>query len=176
MIAGRALALLALGLGACAGETPYRVIAPVPTEATPHATGCQGGCSLVRHKEDELTPAQIDALLRELDGRPVGEESLALDTVLFHDAEVRRRLASPDVPAISLAWRAWLDRELARQIAYFSLRITDERGRVRAQVPETAMALGSKLHMQVNDGDGTGPFNANGTVVRVGRDHLWIRM
>ena len=22
----------------------------------------------------------------------------------------------------------------------------------------------------------TGPFNANGTVVRVGRDHVWIRM
>ena len=69
-----------------------------------------------------------------------------------------------------------LRHELRRTTATFSLRMIDEHGVERARVPETAMALGVKLHMQVDDGVHTGPFNANGTVVRVGRDHVWIRM
>ena len=130
----------------------------------------------MRNPADSPSPARVEALLREVDQTPVGSESEALDNLLFHDEEARARLAAAEPLPVSPAWDAFLRKELARREATFGLRIIDEQGHVRAQVPDTAMALGRKLHMQVDDGVGTGPFNANGTLVRVSRDRLWIRM
>jgi hypothetical protein len=137
---------------------------------------CQGGCTLVRDPHDAPSPEKIEALLGEVTKTPVGSESDALDQLLFHDEEARARLAEAKPLPVTPEWDRWLRRELSRRQASFGLRIIDERGKVRAQVPDTAMALGQKLHMQVDDGVGTGPFNANGTLVRVSRDRLWIRM
>ncbi len=162
----------------CAAGADYVVHAPTPFGESHHASvkGCQGGCALVRNKSDELSPLQIEALVNTATRLPVGEESDALDMLLFHDNEARAYFLSGDPANVSLEWVAWLRRELGRTTATFSLRMIDEQGVERARVPPTPMALGVKLHMQVNDGQHTGPFNANGTVVRVGRDHVWIRM
>lgn len=137
---------------------------------------CQGGCALVRDPDAAPSPERVEALLIELSRTPAGAESDALDQLLFHDEEARARLAKPTALPVSPEWEAWLRRELSRREATFGLRILDEHGVVRARVPDTPMALGQKLHMQVDDGVGTGPFNANGTLVRVSRDRLWIRM
>jgi hypothetical protein len=174
------LSALLLLTGACATQAPaYRIIAPVPFADGNHpaAKGCQGGCALVRDPDDALTPLEIAALLDTATKLPVGADSQALDTLLFHDNEVRAWFLEGVLPSgVSPEWAGWLRQQLHRRTAAFSLRIIDEHGVVRAKVPATAMALGMKLHMQVDDGIHTGPFNANGTIVRVGRDHVWIRM
>lgn len=157
----------------------YVITVPTPVADGNHAAakGCQGGCALVRDPKDDLSPLQIDALLNTATRLAVGTESEALDTLLFHDNEVRAYLLAGALPAaVSPEWASWLSNELHRRTAQFSLRIIDEHGVERAKVPATPMALGMKLHMQVDDGVHTGPFNANGTIVRVGRDHVWIRM
>ncbi len=170
------LTLLALAAAAC-GTPQYQVIVPQPVQfSAAKKPGCQGSCMFTKAKKDELSELQVDALLREATQKPVGEETEALDTLLFHDEETRARLASGEAPELSPAWADWFRQQLAKTQAYFSLRIVDEHGQVRATVPETAMALGVKLHMEVEDGIHTGPFNANGTLVRVAADRVWIRM
>jgi hypothetical protein len=174
----RALLLGALLLlAACATPGPgYTVVAPKRVgPAMAPLKECQGGCAFTRNKADDLGDEKIDALFAKVSKDAVGAESESLDMLLFHDGEVRAHLAHSR-GKLPPAWEAWLGRELDRQSAFFSLRIVDEQGKIRAVVPETRMALGVKLHMEVTDGDRTGPFNANGTIVRVGRDHLWIRM
>jgi hypothetical protein len=169
-------AVLLLG---CASVVEPRIEEPKVVDFSGSGTrsrGCQGGCTLVRDPRDAPSPARVEAFLREIDQTPVGSESEALDNLLFHDEEARVRLAAAEPLPVSPAWDAFLRKELARREATFGLRIIDEQGQVRAQVPDTAMALGRKLHMQVDDGVGTGSFNANGTLVRVSRDRLWIRM
>ena len=171
--------LLALLLSGCAGQAGYVIIAPkVHSDGNhPAAKGCQGGCALVRDPKDELSALQIEALINTATRLPVGADSEALDTLLFHDNEARAYLLTQPMPAgVTPAWDAWLRAQLHRRTATFSLRIIDEHGVERAKVKATPMALGVKLHMQVDDGIHTGPFNANGTIVRVGRDHVWIRM
>ena len=164
---------------ACAGQAGYVITAPTPYADGNHAParGCQGGCALVRDPHDALSSLQIEALINTATRLPVGADSEALDALLFHDNEARAYLLKGQLPeGVSPEWTQWLGQQLRRRTATFSLRITDEHGVVRARVPATPMALGMKLHMQVDDGVHTGPFNANGTIVRVGRDHVWIRM
>ncbi|MBS1151388.1 MAG: hypothetical protein H6Q89_3086 [Myxococcaceae bacterium] len=175
----RALPALLLLSSACATHSGYLIVDPLPAADGNHAAarGCQGGCALVRDPADALTSSQIEALLVTATRLEVGADSEALDSLLFHDNEVRAWFLEGVLPAgVSPEWAGWLRQELHRRTATFSLRIIDEHGVVRAQVPATPMALGMKLHIQVDDGDHTGPFNANGTIVRVGRDHVWIRM
>lgn len=171
------LAAAALTLWGCATVTP-RIIEPevVDFSGGGKGKGCQGGCALVRDPHDSPSPEAVEAFFAAVGKTPVGSESDALDQLLFHDEEARARLADPRPLPVPPGWDAWLRKELARRTATFALRIIDEHGAVRAQVPDTPMALGKKLHMQVDDGVGTGPFNANGTLVRVSRDRLWIRM
>ena len=176
----RALLLTAaLALAGCAtvAATP-RIIEPqvVDFSGGARGKGCQGGCTLVRDPHDSPSPAAVEAFFAEVGKTPLGSESDALDQLLFHDEEARARLADPRPLPVPPEWDGWLRKELGRRTATFGLRIIDEHGAVRAQVPDTPMALGRKLHMQVDDGVGTGPFNANGTLVRVSRDRLWIRM
>jgi hypothetical protein len=38
------------------------------------------------------------------------------------------------------------------------------------------MALGAKKHMEITETDLGTPMNANGTLVRVGLNHIWYRM
>jgi hypothetical protein len=174
---GVQFASLAL-LTACAtvGEAVIEEPAVVDFSQGGKGKGCQGGCALVRDPHDSPSPEKVEAYFAAVGKTPVGSESDALDQLLFHDEEARARLAEPKPLPVPAAWEAWLRRELGRRHATFGLRIIDEHGKVRAQVPDTRMALGSKLHMEVEDGIDTGPFNANGTLVRVSRDRLWIRM
>lgn len=173
----RALVVAALAVSGCATLEPHiEEPAVVDFSAGSKGRGCQGGCALVRDPHDSPSPEKVEEYFTAVGKTPVGSESDALDQLLFHDEEARARLAEPKPLPVSRAWDGWLRRELSRRQATFGLRIIDEHGKVRALVPDTAMALGRKLHMQVDDGDGTGPFNANGTLVRVSRDRLWIRM
>ena len=178
-----AAAFTALALTACAtttgavSEPAYTVEVPDTVHFTSKPTkNCQGGCSFERGPDDVLNHEQIDALFDAVAKTPVGSESEALDQLLFHDTEVRNHLVGAGRERLPAEWATWLDGELSRTTVHFALRIIDESGKVRAEVPETAMALGVKLHMQVDDGDRTGPFNANGTIVRVAKDRVWYRM
>lgn len=171
--------LVFLFLAGCAGEAGYVITAPKPVSDGNHpaAKGCQGGCALVRDPKDALSDLQIEALINTATKQPVGGDSDALDMLLFHDNEARHYVLEHGLPeGVSAEWGTYLRTQLLRRTATFSLRIIDEHGVERAKVPATPMALGVKLHMQVDDGVHTGPFNANGTIVRVGRDHVWIRM
>ena len=147
------------------------------TGAAPHL-GCQsGGCAYLPAPETKDLPAeQIASLMAAVAGDPVGTESLALDTLLFHDGEVQQALSTPAAAVLSPGWRAFLTHELSRRSAWFSLRVVDEQGRVRASLPETLMALGAKKHMDISESDLHQEMNANGTLIRVGVRSIWYRM
>lgn len=171
----RALIAATFLLSACGGAVQPRIILPPdpPTWSTAAKPGCQAGCAFVRPtgpSNDEMT-----ALLNTLNQTDVGSQSEALDAVLFHDAELARTLASYPRPVLRPEWEAYLKTQLERDSALFSLRVIDEHGVVRSELPPTRMKLGTKLHMAMH-GERLPEFNANGTIVRVGRDHVWIRM
>lgn len=169
-------ALVAVG---CATPVTPRVTVPkgTATVTTPHL-GCQsGGCAFVpAPAQHDIPQRDLDGLLLEVAATPVGSDSLALDTLLFHDGEVRQRLAQPDAPLLPEAWSRALRHELEKRSATISLRVTDEQGKVRIFLPDTAMALGAKKHLELTQTDLGTPMNANGTIVRVGQRHLWFRM
>ena len=174
----RALPIAVLVLSACATVGAPVIEDPEVVDFSQggKGRGCQGGCALVRDPHDSPSPEKVEAYFTAVGKTPVGSESDALDQLLFHDEEARARLAEAKPLPVPPLWEVWLRRELGRRHASFGLRIIDEHGKVRAQVQDTPMALGRKLHMEVTDGIDTGHFNANGTLVRVSRDRLWIRM
>ena len=172
----RALLLSTLVLTGCATVPvePQIVLPPEPPAwSAANKRDCQGGCAYVR--PEGPSNEEIDALLAKVNATDVGSESEALDALLFHNAELARRLATFPAPALRPEWDAYLRSELEHDVALFSLRVIDEHGVVRSELQPTPMKLGSKLHMAMH-GDRLPEFNANGTIVRVGRDHVWIRM
>ena len=133
---------------------------------------CQGTCQV--DAPEALSDSAADALLAKVAAMPVGAESLELDTLLFHDHETRHRLDAKAV-AVGVEWEAFLRRELARRDVRVTIRVVDETGAERARI-EDYWEIGVRAHHLVEDVKGVPPFEASGTLVRVGREHLWVRM
>jgi hypothetical protein len=180
------LAAGALVLGACVKPVPPgeavvpRVILPVATGSgvsTSHLGCSSGSCAFAPPPEAvDIPHEKILELMGEVAREPVGTESLALDTLLYHDGEIGEMIAKGETGALPVAWIGYLQEQIARRVALFSLRVVDESGAIRAQILEEPMTLGVKRHMEIADSNLHQDMNANGTMVRVGRDHLWYRM
>ena len=134
--------------------------------------GCQGTCQV--EAPEVLSDAATDRLLAKVAAMPPGTESLELDTLLFHDKETLQRLDAKAVP-VPAEWDAVLRRELARRDVLVTIRVVDETGAERARI-DGNWEIGVRAHHLVEDVVGVPPFEASGTVVRVGREHLWVRM
>lgn len=174
------IALMTAGLAMLAGcaakkepvdPANVRVYVPEPAGKT-KKTDCQGTCQV--ESPEILSDAATDALLAKVAASPVGTDSLELDTLLFHDHETTHRLDEKAV-ALSPEWETFLRRELARRNVTVTIRVIDETGAQRASV-EGNWEIGVRAHHMVHDVKGVPPFEASGTLVRVGREHLWVRM
>lgn len=170
-----ALAILA----GCAPKKPVatidpadvRIYVPEPTGSS-KKPGCQGTCQI--SNPEVLTPAAADIMLAKVVAMPVGTDSLELDTLLFHDHETQHRLDEKAVP-MSAEWESFLRKELLRKEVRVTIRVIDDKGAERAFIEES-WVIGQRMHHVVHDVKGVPPFEASGTLVRVGREHLWVRM
>ena len=160
------LLLLAL---ACAPHRP-------PEAATPSsAESCSStGCSLGDARGPELSEADFIALLDAWAAEPLGESTLALDTLLF-DAARSSALLELHGERLPEARRAWLEAELARDEVVIEMRLVDERGRERGALASAAFPLREKQHLVFQDTGTLGWLETGGKVKRVGLGHLWSR-
>ena len=172
-----AIVAVAAALAGCAAKQPpidpsqVRVYVPEPTGKN-KKPGCQGTCQVAN--PEVLTPAAADIMLAKVNAMPVGSDSLELDTLLFHDHETEHRLNEGAVK-MSPEWEAFIRKELTRKDVLVTIRVVDETGAERAFV-EDYWTIGQRGHHMVHDVKGVPPFEASGTLVRVGREHLWVRM
>ena len=175
------MALAALVAAACAPKaappatavdgSQVRIYVPQPVGKSKRP-GCQGTCQL--ESPETLSEDETDALLTKVNAMPVGTDSLELDTLLFHDHETTHRL-DRNAAGVSKEWEAFLRKELTRKNVRVAIRVIDSTGAERASI-EDYWITGVRGHHMVHDVKGVPPFEASGTLVRVGREHLWVRM
>jgi hypothetical protein len=105
---------------------------------------------------------------------PMAAGSPGLETLLFHHRETARTLAQHPLLALDPVRRAFLQREAARDEVTVALRVIDAEGRERLSTGRRVVPLSRKVHLAARGPDmQAGEFN--GTVVRVGLNHLWAR-
>ena len=122
-----------------------------------------------------LDDDELDTLLTRYGQAAPDQESDALDELLFYSGQTRVHLDEPGRPALSEAHMRFLNHELARTTARIELRVIDERGDVRAWLPEQRVSLGEKQHLHLEDKSLPGLL-ASGTVLRTSLYHLWTRI
>ena len=137
--------------------------------------GCAGGCSLAAHDVPTLSDADYRRLLEDFAAASEDVEGGALDTLLFHGADVRAFLEREPI-TMSAERLALLDRELSRTHARVFLRVIDDEGKVHTQVDGARVPLDEKQHLAGSNPSLLRPHEFNGTVKRVGQHHLWTRM
>ena len=98
---------------------------------------------------------------------PLDETGRAFETLLFYGRQARQLLESEGA--------AVLRRELARAHVRVSIRLTDERGVVRAELYPTRAPL-DRRHVFEMKTHNVQPLVVSGTVKRVGLYHLWKRL
>jgi len=167
---------IALCIGCAPPQKPHRADTdlqqtPLSEELAP--IRCHGGCSVKppQSKPDE----EIAALLHEVAGEPYGKASKALETLLFHADSTRNYLAHHAGEILDAKREAFVLRELHRTYAIVEMRMVDEHGVVRAELAASRVPFGKKQHLVFSDYDRLQPFEASGTVVRVGLGHIWTR-
>lgn len=140
------------------------VVAPAP---------CATGCSGSSHAElQRLGDDEIERLWGEVLALPVGDPSLAADTLLFHAVEVQDHLDRSDVPETPHA--TWLREELARDRVEVGFRLVADDGTVLGW-RDDVVTLAEKHHLLLRDTGALGRADINGKVKRVGVKHLWAR-
>jgi hypothetical protein len=165
------LALVSAGL--LHGSSPP----PPPTPADPDVPvppDCKGGCTLGAHDVPTISEPELHDLLRQYATDPMSEESVALETLLFHGAETTRFLAATPDLVLDDERRVFLERELARRHAWIEFRVVTESGHERFRLDPTRVPLDIKQHVQPTFSS-LPPLELNGTVKRVGLFHLWTR-
>ena len=137
---------------------------------------CATGCSAVPATIGSLDGPEIERLLSEFVGGPASEENQALETLLFHGAQVKDLWETLDRSALDAERGAFLRRELARTHARLDVRFVDDRGVERLRLGDQRVPLGIKEHLFPIDTQGFQPPEISGTVRRVGLKHLWARL
>jgi hypothetical protein len=198
------LSVMALAVGLWpGGDAPPRSAAVGPDEGPPQieivvpkppkekyvskGQACASGCSMKKHPVPPFTAAQFRATLTAFAAQPLpaagAPSSLEIDRLLFYGKRTRELLTELDrgrlgkvatLPKLPKAHRRWLDGQLAHSHAEVALRIVDDRGRVRANLPWTRVPFGDKQHLRPKTVD-IQPMEFNGTVMRTGMGHIWAR-
>ena len=173
----RALALLGLtALVGCA-QPAQRVTVVTPDGVTAQYVDCNTGCAAPdpNSKIPRLEHDEMLALFEQYAAEPFGNDSLALDTLLYHGEQARMTL-DLHVPegTLSAEQEAFLRDELAKTHAEVEMRVVDETGQTRALLARTDVPFGIKQHLELDTVD-LGHLETGGTVKRVGLHHLWSR-
>ncbi len=172
--------MIALALLACAGPPGEAVQAAEegPVEVVDMARtggGCASSCALDASPDAPMTRADFDHLLTTWAAEPVGEPTLALETLLFHGPETRSWLAGAGTGPLDEVHAAFLSNELQRDAVRVEMRLVDERGRERGTLVASNVGLADKNHLVFSGTGSLGHLETGGKVKRVGLGHLWSR-
>jgi hypothetical protein len=160
-----------------AGTTPITTAQSAAVEPKdPEDKTCSSGCgSGAKKYVPPLHKDEFERLIAEFAQEPLDPPGEALESLLFHHRDARSYLAQDWLLWLDPERRAFLRRELSRTHAWIAFRVLDDEGAVRMQVDPTRVPLTEKQHLLPNTVADVQPAEFNGTVVRVGRDHLWVR-
>ena len=181
----RLLPLLVLALGATCvvGSDPLQdsaetggAVAPLEVGADVEDPNCTStGCGTVDTRDPEYTSDVFVELLRTWQSEPIGESTLALDTLLFHGWESVEYLELLGADPLDADHEAFLKRELAKHAVDVEMRLIDDKGQVRGEMSSTDVPLKEKQHLVFSGVGSLKHFEASGKVKRVGLHHLWSR-
>lgn len=159
----------------------------------PHGeTVCASGCAPSSHPTDELSRVRFRGLLEQYATGPLDGTNLALETLLYYgpqsaahltamqaesnsEGEAEGKEASELESLLKPSQITFLEQQLRRNKVSVEVRIVDEHGQVRADLPATSVPL-DRRHVFELDEHGIQPMVVSGTVKRVGLDHLWTRL
>lgn len=137
---------------------------------------CDTGCSAASSAIDELSVEEYLALIEAWAADPDREGGRALETLLFHGAQVPGLAAFHGTGSLRGSDVAYLLREVARDHALLSVRLVNEAGEERLRLGPARVPLGEKQHLFPEHLSDLQPPEVSGTVRRVGVDHLWARL
>ena len=136
---------------------------------------CASGCATSNHPTETLTRKHFEKLLRRYAVEPMDETSLAFETLLYYGPQTRDMLTGQGRLVLDPLREEVLRRELTRTHAKISIRLVDEEGVVRANLPATKVPF-DRRHEFTLDTHRVQPLITSGTIKRVGLYHIWVRM
>lgn len=136
---------------------------------------CHTGCSLKSHPLPKFTTDTFKKAVAAFAKETLQQASHpALETLLFFGDHTRDMIKQHGVAALPRGHRDLLLRELKRTHALVTMRIVDDKGTVRADLPWTRVPFGVKQHLHPH-AQGIQEMSINGTVMRTGLGHIWAR-
>jgi hypothetical protein len=167
--------LFVLGCATNAAEVaPTELVEPV--EQAVAYPDCAGSCALSgSHGEtEEISESAFLGWLTQWAEEPIGEPTLALETILFHGHR-SEALLEKHGQRLDPEHREYLTRELSRHTVRMSMRLVDENGVVRGTLDSDGFPLKEKQHLSFADTGSLGWLETGGKIKRVGLGHLWSR-
>ncbi len=137
---------------------------------------CKGGCATAQRAHAPLSPEELTAWLQAYAEDPARAPEVALETLLFHGAQVRAHLKKRGAGSLPAEHHRFLLSELAKTHARVEVRLVDRTGAVRATLPAQEVRVGEKAHLVAPATPWLQSFEYSGTVERVGLKHMWVRL
>ena len=135
---------------------------------------CISTCSVQDDHYVEIPQNEWLAHLETWSKEPVGEPTLALETLLFY-AEQSLSLLPTHEDKLDDFHVDFLYKELHRNQVHIEMRIIDENNLVRAKMESGDFTLRQKQHLPFKQTKTLGWLETAGKVKRVGLSHLWSR-
>jgi len=137
---------------------------------------CASGCAVSHHPTQRLSIAECQSLLVAYQKTPFDQQGDALDALLYYGVQtqvrLRNQLLSDLLDADHLRF---LKTELSRDRAIVAIRLVDQFGKVRANLPPTEVPQHVRQVFKFDVHD-IQPLICSGTVKRVGKNHIWQRL
>ncbi len=137
---------------------------------------CKGGCATAQRAHAPLAPEELTAWLQAYAEDPAKAPEVALETLLFHGAQVRAHLKKRGPGPLPADHHRFLMAELAKTHARVEVKLVDRAGKVRATLPAQEVRVGEKAHLVAPATPWLQSFEYSGTVERVGLKHMWGRL
>lgn len=132
---------------------------------------CATGCAAEPDPSEDEAAAAVANALQAFAANGEG----ALDELLFHGPATQAALER-GASGLSAEAEELLRRELSRTHVELDVRLVDERGVERLRLGSKRVPIGEKQHVHPRRTERLASPEVSGTVQRVGREHLWIRL
>ncbi len=134
---------------------------------------CATGCAAIPRTQTALERADFERWIADFAETGASD---ALDGLLFHGVDTLVLLDEETEALLGPERTAFLRTELSRTQAILDVRLIDERGIERMRLGGRRIPLNQKQHLFPDQTDNLEPPEISGTLRRVGREHLWVRL